>query len=86
MSNKAILSTILLTFNKNERMPVILKKDDEDLWLDREKYDRLQLQSLFTPYDSGEMMVYPVSAKVGSPKNDGPSCIQEVEIGSLFED
>ncbi|MED1918949.1 SOS response-associated peptidase family protein [Bacillus thuringiensis] len=68
MSNKSILSTILLTFNKNERMPVILKKDDEDLWLDREKYDRLQLQSLFTPYDSSEMMVYPVSAKVGSPK------------------
>ncbi|MFF2528517.1 SOS response-associated peptidase family protein [Brevibacillus sp. NPDC058079] len=86
MSNKSILSTILLTFNKNERMPVILKKDDEELWLDREKYDRLQLQSLFTPYDSSKMMVYLVSAKVGSPKNDDPSCIQEVEIGSLLED
>ncbi|AWX56689.1 SOS response-associated peptidase [Brevibacillus brevis] len=72
--------------NIHERMPVILKKEDEDLWLDREKYDRLQLQSLFTPYDSSEMMVYPVSTKVGSPKNDDPSCIQEVEIDSLFED
>lgn len=72
--------------NIHERMPVILKKQDEDLWLDREKYDQLELQSLFTPYESSEMNVYPVSTKVGSPKNDDPSCIQEVEVGSLLMD
>ncbi|MFF0826029.1 SOS response-associated peptidase [Brevibacillus sp. NPDC003359] len=72
--------------NIHKRMPVILKKEIEGIWLDRERYDQLQLQSLFTPYDSSEMRVYPVSTKVGSPKNDDPSCIQEVEVGSLFVD
>lgn len=69
--------------NIHERMPVILKKEDEKIWLDREKYDQLKLQSLFTPNDSNEMLVYPVSTKVGSPKNDDPSCIQEIELGTL---
>ncbi|MDT3415155.1 MULTISPECIES: SOS response-associated peptidase [Brevibacillus] len=62
----------------HDRMPVILRPEDEDLWLDREKYDPDLLQSLLVPFDPGQMRAYPVSAIVGSPKNDFPACIEEV--------
>ncbi|GIO09690.1 putative SOS response-associated peptidase YoqW [Brevibacillus reuszeri] len=62
----------------HDRMPVILKKQDEQLWLDREKFDADLLQSLLVPYDHDQMRAYPVPAMVGSPKNDLPECIQEI--------
>ncbi len=62
----------------HDRMPVILRPEDEDLWLDREKYDPELLQSLLVPYDASEMRAYPVHAMVGSPKNDVPECIEEI--------
>lgn len=64
--------------NIHDRMPVILRREDRRLWLDRERYDADLLQSLLVPYDSDEMRAYPVSPIVGSPKNDVPECIEEV--------
>lgn len=43
-----------------------------------EKYDADLLQSLLVPYDATQMRAYPVSAMVGSPKNDVPDCIKEI--------
>lgn len=62
----------------HDRMPVILRQEDEGIWLDREKFDSDLLQSLLVPYDSDMMRAYPVSTMVGSPKNDLPECIQEI--------
>ncbi|MFG0216455.1 SOS response-associated peptidase [Brevibacillus porteri] len=62
----------------HDRMPVILRQEDEGIWLDREKFDSDLLQSLLVPYDSDMMRAYPVSTMVGSPKNDLPQCIQEI--------
>ncbi|WP_425623050.1 SOS response-associated peptidase [Brevibacillus borstelensis] len=62
----------------HDRMPVILRQEDEGVWLDREKYDADLLQSLLVPYDATQMRAYPVSAMVGSPKNDVPDCIKEI--------
>lgn len=62
----------------HDRMPVILRQEDEGVWLDREKYDADLLQSLLVPYDATQMRAYPVSAMVGSPKNDAPDCIKEI--------
>lgn len=62
----------------HDRMPVILRREDESIWLDREKYDADLLQSLLVPYDAYQMRAYPVSTIVGSPKNDIPECIEEV--------
>lgn len=67
----------------HDRMPVILKKQDEQLWLDREKFDADLLQSLLVPYDHDQMRAYPVAAMVGSPKNNQPECIQELTNPSL---
>lgn len=69
----------------HDRMPVILKKQDESIWLDRETFDADLLQSLLVPYDHDQMRAYPVPAMVGSPKNDTPECIQELaDEPSLF--
>lgn len=62
----------------HDRMPVILRQEDEAIWLDREKYDAELLRSLLVPYDPEEMRAYPVSTIVGSPKNDVPECIAEI--------
>lgn len=68
----------------HDQMPVILRQEDEGIWLDREKFDSDLLQSLLVPYDSDMMCAYPVSTMVGSPKNDLPECIQEIANPSLF--
>lgn len=62
----------------HDRMPVILKRENEPFWLDRERYDAALLQSFLVPYDPVQMRAYHVSAMVGSPKNDVPECIKEI--------
>lgn len=63
----------------HDRMPVILAPNDYDRWLDPEVQKPELLKPLLQPYPSEEMMAYPVSPKVNSPKNDNPECIQKVE-------
>ncbi|GIM47059.1 hypothetical protein DNHGIG_26080 [Collibacillus ludicampi] len=62
----------------HDRMPVILRPEDEAIWLDREKQDVEMLQSLLVPYPADEMRAYPVSPLVGNVKNDSVECIREV--------
>ncbi|MGD8188515.1 SOS response-associated peptidase [Brevibacillus ginsengisoli] len=62
----------------HERMPVILRPEDEGIWLDREEYDPKLLRSLLVPYDANEMEAYPVSAKVGNVRYDQPECIAKI--------
>lgn len=62
----------------HDRMPVILRRQDESIWLDRDRTDVDLLQSLLAPYDAGGMRAYPVSNLVGNAKNDLPECIAEI--------
>lgn len=64
----------------HDRMPVILKREDEPIWLDRERFDADLLQSLLIPFDATEMRAYPVSSIVGNAKNERPECIREISI------
>ncbi|MCR8634313.1 SOS response-associated peptidase [Paenibacillus radicis (ex Xue et al. 2023)] len=66
----------------HNRMPVILRPEDEQTWLNRSNPDVGLLMSLLKPYDDREMSVYPVSSTVGNVKNDSEDCIEEVP--SLF--
>lgn len=68
-----------LMANIHNRMPVILRPEDEALWLDRTRYDGELLQSLLRPYDAAEMEAYPVHAAVGNVKNDCPELTLRVE-------
>jgi len=64
----------------HDRMPVILRREDEAIWLDRDKQDVELLQSLLLPYPEAELYAYPVAALVGSVKNDLPACIESVAL------
>jgi putative SOS response-associated peptidase YedK len=82
---KKLHTCTILTTQPNEivadihgRMPVILRPEDEHIWLDREKFDTDLLRSLLAPYDAGQMRAYPVSHMVGNTKNDLPACIEEI--------
>jgi putative SOS response-associated peptidase YedK len=66
-----------------DRMPVILKMEDYDLWLDPEVKGPALLKPLLRPYPPDEMIVEPVSPKVNKASYDAPDCI---EVTSVKED
>jgi len=80
-----VYSCTVITTSPNElmndihdRMPVILKKDDEPLWLNPNNHDALSLQRLLKPYDPSLMEAYEVSQLVSSPKNNSPRLIERL--------
>jgi putative SOS response-associated peptidase YedK len=79
----AIQSCTLLTTAPNDlirplhnRMPVIVRPDDYDLWLDPEVRQIERLQPILDAYPTEEMVAYPVSRFVNKPGNDDPRCIE----------
>ena len=62
----------------HNRMPVILAKETETLWLDPANSDTAELRELLVPYPAGEMEAYEVSRLVNSPGQDLPDCIARV--------
>jgi len=60
----------------HERMPVIIPKEIEDLWLDSTVQDVEVMRNLLKPYPAEEMEAYPVSKRVNSPGNNSPECIK----------
>lgn len=63
----------------HDRMPVILNKEDEASWLDRENQNTKQLLSLLRPFPDTEMEAYPVSPIVGNVRNDSEDCIARIQ-------
>ncbi|MNP30815.1 putative SOS response-associated peptidase YedK [compost metagenome] len=83
--NKLSTCTIITT-TPNElmaeihnRMPVILKPEDETEWLDRGNQDTTSLIKLLKPYDQQLMRAYPVSMAVGNVRNDAKELIEEAQ-------
>jgi len=60
----------------HQRMPVILKPEDEGLWLDPRVNDVTKLRRLFHPYPPEEMNAYAVSTRVGNTKFDDAACLE----------
>jgi putative SOS response-associated peptidase YedK len=63
----------------HNRMPVILSRDAEAVWLDRTIEDAQKLLPLLVPYAAKVMDAYAVSPLVNSPRNDTPACIEPAE-------
>jgi len=59
----------------HNRMPVILRREDEQVWLDKEA-DSAQLLALLQAYPADKMVAYPVSRAVNSPANEGAELMQ----------
>ena len=66
--------------NVHDRMPVILKRDDHQMWLDPQFEDRESLQELLRPFPSEPMQLFPVSKLANSPRNDIPECAEPIEL------
>jgi putative SOS response-associated peptidase YedK len=63
----------------HNRMPVILSRAAEALWLDRTIDDPQKLLPLLVPYAEMQMDAYEVALTVNSPKNDSPACVAPVQ-------
>lgn len=61
----------------HHRMPVILRKEDYELWLDPAMTDPARVQGLLKPFDPELMKKYPVSTYVNSANNEGAECARE---------
>lgn len=77
-----IRTCTIITTDSNElikpihnRMPVIVPKEQESLWLHPAEPHENLLPSLLKPYPSDEMEYYDVSRMVNSSKNNSPECI-----------
>jgi putative SOS response-associated peptidase YedK len=62
----------------HNRMPAILRPEDEALWLDPSTRDLNALLHVLQPYPATELEAYPVSRHVNSPAADDPSCLLPV--------
>ena len=62
----------------HDRMPVILPKESEALWLDAYIHAPGLLSTLLTPYDASDMDTYEVSQLVNSAANNVPEVMARV--------
>ena len=62
----------------HNRMPVILRPEDEEQWLDASRTPFTQAKTLLKPYPEELMDARNVSPIVNSAKYDGPECIRPV--------
>ena len=79
-----VLTFTIITTDANElvgqahnRMPVILTREEEGVWLDL-KTEREVLKKLLKPHNSDLMQSYEVSTKINSGKNDSSEIIEPV--------
>jgi len=83
---KEVRTFTIITTEPNEilqpihnRMPVIMKPEEEEAWLDPGA-DPKHLEKILRPYSSNEMEAYAVSKLVNSPKHDSPDCIEPAVV------
>ena len=60
------------------RMPVIIRPEDEERWLDPSATSTNDFYSALRPYASGELTAYEVSPDVHSPKLNQPRLIERI--------
>lgn len=82
-TNKVIETCTIITTEANEvlkpvhdRMPVILKAEDYDEWLDTTIKKAENLQKFLAPYSANEMESYSVSKSVNVPDSDSKELIK----------
>lgn len=69
----------------HERMPAIIRPEDEDAWLNPLEQNKTLLLNMLRPYDDDEMYAHPVSSMVNSPSIDSVRLIEECSIEKALE-
>lgn len=85
VEDKPVKTYTIITTEPNElvepihnRMPVILKKTTENIWLDPTITDPENLLGLLVPFSAGLMEAYPVFSTVNDPANDYSDVIKGI--------
>jgi putative SOS response-associated peptidase YedK len=88
-AGERVRSFAIITTTPNElcaelhnRMPVVLSAGTWPAWLGEGPSDARQLKGFLAPYPSDEMTCRPVSVRVGNVKNNDPSLIGPVDVGT----
>jgi len=68
----------------HDRMPVILDEEDERKWLSL-KTDEKELYKLLDPYNSSQMIFYPVAKDVNYPANEGDHLLIPAKTEGRFK-
>jgi putative SOS response-associated peptidase YedK len=63
----------------HDRMPVILRPEQEASWLNLHASKRDQLAELLVPYEDGALEIYRVSEDVNSPRHNDPYLVEAVK-------
>ena len=63
----------------HHRMPVILRREAESIWLDNSIQDSAFLSEILYTGSSDDLEAYSVSTIVNAAKNDVPQCILPIE-------
>lgn len=91
--SEAIVSFTIVTTGPNEilrsihsRMPAMLRKEDEERWIQRVPLSRAEIGRILSPYPPVEIEAYEVSPLVNNPRNDGPELIEPVRGGEVQRD
>ena len=64
----------------HHRMPVILARNEEDLWLASDVEEAEAVQSLLDPFPGSRIDAFPVSTRVNNVRNNDESLIEPLEI------
>ena len=60
----------------HDRMPALVREEDEEVWLDPAVEDTGRLARVLAPFPADRMESYEVSPRVNSPENEGPSLVE----------
>ena len=66
----------------HDRMPVILRGDDADAWIDPDVEEPKALVTLLRPFPAALMICYAVGSAVGNVRNNSSACIEALANGS----
>ena len=72
-----------MTSAVHDRMPVILDRDNYDVWLDPAMSDVSEVSELLKPFDARLMRCYPVSTRINHVANDDEACSTPVELAQI---
>lgn len=85
-TNNSIISYNIITTIPNSlvgkihhRMPVILHKEDEDVWLNPDIVEPEHVLPLLKPYPAEDMKEWEVSGEARNPRNDNPTAIKPIQ-------
>jgi len=72
-----------VTADVHDRMPVVLRAEDYDMWLDPGFQNEAEIAELLKPLDANLMRRYPVSSRVNDVKNDDSQCAEPIELDQV---